>query len=294
MNLKQLHYFLVIIEEGQITAAAKRLHIAQPPLSYQLKRLEEELGVQLMKRGPRSITLTPAGKLLKKRAEQIFSLTTSTSRELELYKTGNAGTLSIGTISSSSSIIPNHSILKFAEQYPDIQFDIHEGNSYEVIDMLDKGIIDVGIVRTPFKKNGLAIRYADTEPIVAVFSEGKVAGEDKEYIRLNELNDSPLIIYRRFNDLIHKAFEEEELIPNIRCRNDDARTTLNWTRSGFGVGIVPLAALSAADRENMTYKKIDVPELYTQMAVVWKLDRQHSPIADEFIELFSQSISTLN
>lgn len=69
MNLKQLKYFLMIVEEGQITAAAKKLHIAQPPLSYQLRMLEEELGVQLMKRGSRNITLTPAGKLLKERAE---------------------------------------------------------------------------------------------------------------------------------------------------------------------------------------------------------------------------------
>lgn len=293
MNLKQLRYFLTIVEEGQITAAAKKLHIAQPPLSYQLRLLEEELGVQLMKRGSRNITLTPAGKLLKQRAEQIFSLTTSTSREMELYKKGNAGTLSIGTISSSSNIIPDTSIAAFADLYPNIKFDIHEGNSYEVIEMLDKGVIDVGIVRTPFRKSGVNVRYAEVEPIVAVFPNDKLVGEKEEQISLKELDNEPLIIYRRFNDLIHAVFETEQLVPNIKCRNDDARTTLNWTKAGFGIGIVPLSALSVQDRKELQYKAIDAEELYTQMAVIWKSDRQYSTLTLEFIEAFSSSIESL-
>lgn len=293
MNLKQLEYFLTIVEEGQITAAAKKLHIAQPPLSYQLRLLEEDLGVQLMKRGSRKITLTPAGELLKQRAEQIFSITTATNREMELFKKGNTGTLSIGTISSSSTVIPDQSILSFASRYPNIQFDIHEGNSYEVIEMLEKGVIDVGIVRTPFKKSGLEIRYAKSEPIVAVFPEGQHHGKQEERIELIELYDQSLIIYRRFEELIHDAFEKEQITPSIRCRNDDARTTLNWTKSGFGIGIVPLSALTAQDKVEMTYKEINVKELHTQMAVVWKSDRQHIPLVLEFIESFAKSIESI-
>lgn len=289
MNLRQLRYFLTIVEEGQITAAAKKLHIAQPPLSYQLRLLEEELGVRLLKRGPRRITLTPAGKLFKKRAEQILSLTNSTTRELHLYGSGNAGTISIGTISSSSSIIPDQSIVSFAKEYPNVQFDIHEGNSYEVIDMLEKGIIDVGVIRTPFKEQGLNIKYAKVEPIVAVFPKGR-SEQKQEDVTLFELSKKPLIIYRRFSKLIHHVFEKEHLIPNIRCRNDDARTTLNWTKSGFGVGIVPLSALSINDRSQLTYKKILADELTSQMAVIWKEENAISPLVERFIELFSHSI----
>lgn len=290
MNLKQLRYFLTIVEEGQITAAAKRLHIAQPPLSFQLRLLEEELGVQLIKRGSRSITLTPAGKLLKKRAEQIFSLTTSTVRELELYGSGEAGTLSIGTISSSSPIIPNESILSFAKKHQYVRFDIHEGNSFEVIDMLDKGIIDIGIVRTPFSTKGLNIRYAKLEPIIAVIPPGENVGEHGSEVTLSELQDKPLIIYRRFNELIHQAFAKEEITPHIRCRNDDARTTLNWTKAGFGIGIVPLSALSMADREIVNFKEVLAEELYTKLAVIWKKNQSITPLTEKFIQLFTQSI----
>lgn len=289
MNLKQLRYFLTIVEEGQITAAAKKLHIAQPPLSYQLRILEEELGVKLLKRGAREVTLTPAGRLFKQRAEQILSLTDATARELHLFGVGEAGTISIGTISSSSSVIPDQSIVDFAKEYPSIQFDIHEGNTYEVIEMLEKRIIDVGVIRTPFKEEGLSIRYANVEPIVAVFPKGK-CGEEKEEISLSELGSKPLIIYRRFSKLVNQVFENQKITPNIRCMNDDARTTLNWARAGFGVGIVPLSALSLNDQQELSTRKIEAEELTSQMAIVWKEENVVSPLVETFIELFSESI----
>ena len=105
MDIRQLTYFMVIAEEGQITAAARRLHMAQPPLSQQMKALEEELGVQLLQREPRSVTLTDAGEILYRRARQIVTLTDSTRREIADFKNGLRGTLSIGTVSSSGSVI---------------------------------------------------------------------------------------------------------------------------------------------------------------------------------------------
>lgn len=91
MDIKQLRYFHTIAEEGQITNAAKRLHMAQPPLSYQLKNLEDELGVKLVERGSRNIKLTDAGLILYKRAEQILSLAKSTEDELKDFKQGTHG-----------------------------------------------------------------------------------------------------------------------------------------------------------------------------------------------------------
>lgn len=104
MDIRQLKYFLTITEEEQITAAARRLRIAQPPLSQQMKGLEDELGITLFKRGPRHIQLTDAGKLLANRARQILELSDSTVREIDDFKRGLKGTLSIGTVSSSGNI----------------------------------------------------------------------------------------------------------------------------------------------------------------------------------------------
>lgn len=96
MDLKQLMYFAAVVEEGSITAAAKRLHLSQPPLSHQMKCLEEELGLQLMERGARHITLTAAGKVFYQRAKNLLQLADSTQKEMRAIRQGLAGTLTLG------------------------------------------------------------------------------------------------------------------------------------------------------------------------------------------------------
>ena len=100
MNIKQLQYFVTIVENGTITAAAKKLGISQPPLSAQMKLLEEELGVTLMERGARQVRLTDAGRILYRRAVSIVELTDTTLKELTDFRSGISGVLRLGTVSS--------------------------------------------------------------------------------------------------------------------------------------------------------------------------------------------------
>lgn len=289
MDLKQLKYFLAIAEEGQITAAANRLHISQPPLSYQLKSLEEELGVTLVKRGPHNVTLTGAGELLKKRAEQILDFASSIKREVSDYGKGLQGVLSIGTISSSNGVIPNSCMLQFTKNYPDIHFEIYEGNTYTVIDMLERGTIELGIVRTPFKHKMLNFHYLEKEPMVAVMTDSMGAGEDKSVISLEDLRDKPIIMYRRFNEIINDAFSKRGIEPFICCKNDDARTTIQWAKAGLGIGIVPKSALLTSVSEGIIFKEIECEELKTRLAIVWIKDRYLSPLGQQFIDFFDSS-----
>lgn len=151
MDIRQLIYFATIVEEGSISAAAKKLHLSQPPLSYQLKLLEEELHLQLLQRGARGVQLTEAGKVLYKRAQGILELTERTQKELQaMAGQGFAGTLHIGTVSSSGASLLDWRIPAFHEQYPQIGFAIHEGNTFELMEMLESGLIELAVVRTPF------------------------------------------------------------------------------------------------------------------------------------------------
>lgn len=140
MDIRQLKYFLAIAEEGQITLAAKKLQMAQPPLSQQLKLLEEELGVKLVERGPRRIQLTEAGIILQNRAKQILELSDSTTREIKDLVKGLKGTLSIGTVSSSGATLLKDRLSEFHRNYTGVKFEIHEGNTFMIIDLLSKGI----------------------------------------------------------------------------------------------------------------------------------------------------------
>ena len=113
MDLKQLTYFATIVEEGNITSAAKKLHIAQPPLSHQLKQLEEELQVRLLDRGARKVTLTDAGRILYKRANHILELADTAKKEVSDIQNKQNSTLSLGTISSSGTALLNERMTKF-------------------------------------------------------------------------------------------------------------------------------------------------------------------------------------
>lgn len=286
MDIKQLTYFLTIAEEGQITSAARKLHMAQPPLSHQLRLLEEELGVRLVERGSRSIRLTDAGETLKMRAEQILTLAKITKKEVRDRETRLRGTLSIGTISSSGAVIPSRRMLEFRDYFPDICIDIHEGNTFAVLDMLEKGIVEVGVVRTPFPDQHLNCRFAAPEPMAAVMTAANDPFPGSNELTVGQLEGQPLIIYRRFEKLIRSTFEKQGIEPFICCCNDDARTTVIWAKSGFGIGIVPQSAVSIMGGQGLVTKKIECPDLITQLAAIWVKGRYLSAFGEKFIDAF--------
>lgn len=286
MDIKQLKYFLTIAEEGQITSAAKKLNMAQPPLSQQLKLLEEELGVKLVERGSRHLKLTDTGKILMNRARQILELTNSAVKEVKDFSKGLQGTLSIGTVSSSGATLLNESVLEFHKEYSGIEFEIYEGNTFTLIDLLNKGIIEVGIVRTPFNALNFECKYAKTEPMIAAIPREYYWEPAKYSISVSALKNKPLIIYRRFEQLICETCMEYGFEPQIFCKCDDARTTLLWANAGAGIAIVPKSAFELAANSNLLYKEIESEKLKTKIAAIWVKDRYISPLASKFIESF--------
>lgn len=286
MDIRQLKYFYTIAEEGQITSAAKKLHMTQPPLSQQIKLLEDELGVKLIERGSRHVKLTDAGKILFNRARQILELSNSTIKEINDFSKGIEGTLSIGMVSSSGAVLLNERMSKFHKENDCIKFEIHEGNTYTLIDLLNKGIIEIGIVRTPFNALNFKCKYAKTEPMIAAIPEKYNRNPDKTYISVSELKNKPLIIYRRFEQLISETCMEYGFEPVIFCKNDDARTTLLWANAGLGIAIVPKSAFELSANSNLICKEIESEKLKTRIAAIWVKDRYISPLAMKFIENF--------
>lgn len=286
MDIKQLSYFVTIVEEGNITSAANKLHMAQPPLSTQLKLLEAELGTKLLERGARKIKLTDAGKILYKRAKQILEMTDSAAKEIEEFGKGVQGTLKLGTISTSGAALLSDRIINFNKKYPNVKFEIYEGNTYEMIEMINSGIIEVGIVRTPFNTKGFGCLYLEAEPMVAVMSQDYNFKIEQDEIGLNELKDMPLIIYRRFEKILLGEFESIGIEPNVLCINDDARTTILWARAGLGIAIVPYSAIKFELSNSIKFKILKEDSLMTQIAAVWIKERYLSINAKRFLKFF--------
>lgn len=150
MDLRQLRYFKAIIEEGTITGAARKLHISQPPLSSQMHLLEKELGSTLFERGARQIVPTEAGSRLYRYALEMLELESAAREEISNLKTGHQGILHLGMVSSGGHEKLYGLLREFKSRYPHIQVKVHEGNSYELLEQLRKGKLDVSLLRSPF------------------------------------------------------------------------------------------------------------------------------------------------
>ena len=289
MDMKQLEYFVAIAEEGNLTAAAKKLLISQPPLSYQMKMLEEELGVVLLERGSRRTTLTDAGRALYTRAKTLLDLADVTKRELQDMGRGLRGTLSLGTVSSSGYALLSKRMVEFHNRYPNINFDVHDKNTFQLIEMIKNGVLELAIVRTPFPSEGLEYLKLSPEPMVAVGTKEHMAAfSHLETLRLLDLANTPIIHYKRFERLILAVYHKYDLEPNFLCKNEDARTTLLWAAAGLGVGIVPQSITGVFGSNNIETKVIEEKELYTQIAAVWKEKHYLSSVAQSFLEVFAQ------
>ncbi|HEX3039197.1 MAG TPA: LysR family transcriptional regulator [Caproiciproducens sp.] len=286
MDLKQFGYFVAIAEEGSISAAAKKLHISQPPLSQQLKTMENELGVKLVERGARRITLTDAGVLLYKRANSILEMTDAAMKELEDYSERLSGTLRLGATSSSGPALLNRRMKVFSGAHPDVHFEIHEGNTFQLIELLGNGLIEIAIARTPFHAENTDSYGLKSEPLIAVADRKFFEGLDGEAVSLRKLQNSPLIIYRRFEKLILSACKQSEFKPVIFCKNDDARTSLMWADAGLGIAIVPQSMAPYRQNGQTAFKVLKDPSLRTQVTAIWRNDRPLSSVAKGFLEVF--------
>ena len=278
MNLKQLEYFVAIAEEGQITAAARRLHISQPPLSYELAQLERELGTQLVRRGPRGVTLTEAGRLLHERAARILAMANATAREVSSVGRGLTGTLRLAVCDSAAGLAPGARLAELAERAPEVAVEVRCGSVPEVLELVTGGIAEVGVVRTPFSSQGLRCRYAPAEPLVAVMPHAMERGAELE-VGLSELAGVPLACDRRTAALLaERPF----------CQTDDSRATCACAAAGLGVGLVPRSLLAVCDTGDCFIKTVTDKDLETRAAVIWKADRALSPLAERAVALLGE------
>lgn len=229
MDIRQLRYFLTVAEEGQITAAAKKLHMEQPPLSRQMKQIEDELGVILFDRTGRRLRLTPAGERLRDRAIRLLGQLEETVTEVREFGDGVRGVLSVGAVVSCTSLLPGP-LGRFRERHPQVSFKLSEGDHHLLGERLDRREIELAVARLPFEAPGGPDRYAvkplPSDPIVALLPAGQVAESEERDERSAEQ--------------MAKGDEHDE-----RAAGDEGVAFGNRAGSGPGPSSLTLAELSA-------------------------------------------------
>lgn len=282
MEIRHLQYFVTVVEERSILQAAKKLNISQPPLSVAMKQLENELEVTLFYRGSRTIELTDAGTLFYQRSKDLLSHLESTKREIQSYAQGISGTLRLGAVSSSAASLLHHRLLDFATLYPNIRYEIKEGNTFEQLEHLNSGLIDLAIVRTPFYDASIQQLALDEDKLVAIMKKEFDTFEETE-LNLIQLKGKPLIYYRRFENLLKEECEKAGFTLNAYCVNDDARTSLQWAKAGLGIAIVPHSTIELIDHKEMIVKPINNERLITKTCLIYPKERELTLSAKKFI-----------
>jgi len=289
MDIRQLRYFMAIVEEGQISRAAKRLHMAQPPLSLQLKMLEEELGVQLIERNTKSLRPTKAGLALYQRAEQILGLVTSTTREIREFDEGLRGTLAIGSPPGVGHLYMPPRIADFHARYPDVNFQWREGNTYRVLELLNSHVIEVGIVRLPVDENVYELIPLLTEPWVAVTRKTDEA--QPAAVTLPELTHHPLLLMQRqqgiqCHDMVWDELRAAGVTPTVFCESDNVMALLTLVELGLGAAIVPRSTTTLKPGGALHVMDIAGCRLESAVAITWLKGQRLSAAAKQFLEMF--------
>ncbi|MFC4557896.1 LysR family transcriptional regulator [Virgibacillus kekensis] len=292
MDMRQLRYFHTIAKVGQITRAAKQLHMAQPPLSQSLKALEDELGVMLFERNGRKMELTEAGTVLYKKAERLFNYLDEAKMEVIETGKGMKGKLSIGCVKSCFSNVPNR-LRKFREQYPNVKIELREGDTYRLKEQLHNRDIDLAIVRLPLEMKPFSSYSLPTEEYVVIIPEQWV-GNDDHVISLKELAKIPLLLLHRINgvgqfEVIMNTFREKKLKPNIICECPDVDMILDLVNEEIGATIVPVSAVTKLDHRNTKILAIKDANVVSESSIIWLKDRYLSKSASRFIELFKEA-----
>ena len=203
MELRTLHYFLTVAREQSISAAAESLHISQPALSTQLKGMEEELGKQLLIRGTkgsRKVVLTEEGMILRRRAEEILSLVQKAEEEITRSDETIAGDVVIGAGETDNVRLLAQAAKDLQKQYPDIHYHISSGNAEYVLEYLDKGLIDFGLLFSQVdsqKYEAIPVPVKDTWGVL-MRKDSPLA--QKESISPEDLWDKPLITSHQKGD----------------------------------------------------------------------------------------------
>lgn len=271
IEIRVLQYFLAVAREQSISGAAEFLHLSQPTLSRQLKDMEEELGKQLFIRGNRRITLTEEGVLLRKRAEEILSLVQKTEKDIRLSDDVVAGDIYIGAGETDNVRLLARTAQALQEKYPQIHYHISSSDKVDILEQLDKGLIDFGVIGEAVdgsKYNYAALPIAEPWGIL-MRRDSPLA--QKESILPEDLWDKPLIVSRQALDsgMLTKWLKKEASDLNIVATYSLLYNGSLLVDEGFGYALCFDKIINTTGDSNLCFRPLS-PKLETTVSLVWK------------------------
>ena len=243
LELRHLRYFCAVARELNFSRAAEQLHIAQPPLSRQIRDLEEELGGELLDRRSRPLKLTPAGRFFQIQAQQVLDRVTEVKAATARIAGGSRTWFALGFVPSTLYGALPEVIRRFREGQPSVELSLFEMTTMQQIDALKAGRIDVGIGRLPMEDDQIIGDLIRREAVVAALS-GRHRLANHKTLTLAKLEAEPLLLYPStprpsYADQVLEMFHSRGLHPKIALETNEVQTAIGLVVSGLGYALVP-------------------------------------------------------
>lgn len=301
MELRHLRYFVAVAEAGHITRAAAELGMQQPPLSTQIRALEDELGLPLLHRHPKGVRLSDAGRALLPEARRILQDVADLKRRFAGLSQGTRGVLAVGFTSSAAAHAFTPEALRACRtRYPDIELVISEANAAEVIEAVASHRLHCGIVRVPVARPpGVVFEEVLSEPaLVAIPCDHALARSTgpKDPVPLEALHGQPLILVRRsgapglYANLLALC-AQRAVEPRVVAEVDRMMTNLNLVAAGVGLSVVP-ASMQGTHPSSVAYRPLPKgARLEAPMTLAWRQEDEVGPTAT-LLDVMRQTAQT--
>jgi DNA-binding transcriptional LysR family regulator len=288
---RRLRYFLAVAEELNFSRAAERLHMAQPPLSKQIKQLEGELGVQLFDRPGRGVQLTEAGQLLLQQAQRILMQIEQTESLIQRVGRGEVGHISIGFVPSASNDILPPILRDFRNRFPEVELFLHEMRPDQLVDRLRNKWVDVGFLYLPLEDDAFHCKTVSREPLVVALPS-KHPLSSQPTVKMQALTNEPFILppryrmpglYGQVTELCRQAgFTPRAVQKEVWLM----QTIVGLVAGEIGVALVP-ASLRNLHRKGVVYKEVQDLMPTVEMGVIWRRD-DDTPVLSSFLKVVDE------
>ena len=281
VEFRHLKYFVVLAEELHFGRAAKRLHISQPPLSVNIKQLEESLGVTLLIRGRRGVELTPAGQAFQQSAIGLLKQAQAANDQARRVAAGFTSRVRIGFVGSMLFRRLPERLRQFQAQYPSVQLELTEGNSGEQLEALSKGHIDIGFVHTDRIPGDLAHRLYMSEPFVLCLSQAHPAAAQDD-VRIDLVAATPLVLFSRgaspdYYERVISVCTQLGWNPLVRHEVRHWLSVVALVRQEMGAALVP-AALMNSGVTDVVFKPLPALPVMSDVYIVWRANAVPEPL----------------
>lgn len=285
--MRHMRYFVAVAEELHFGRAAERMHIVQPALSQQIGRLEEELGVQLLRRTKRRVELTEAGRAFLKGARDALARAESAAEDARRAARGQVGRLVVAFVGPATYNVLPGILGAYRERYPDVELDLHELTSVEQLKRLREGAIQVGFVRPPVNDEALCVETVVREPVVAILPESHPLA-DRDAVPLEALAGEPFVMVPRsrepnLHDLYVSMCRQVGFSPRVVQEANRIHTIVALVATGMGFAFSS-ASVARFSRPGAVYRKLEGTPAEVEIAVAWRRE-DTSPVLRNFLDL---------